>query len=340
MAKVSVGMPVYNGSRFLKDAIASVLNQTLQDFELIIVDDCSSDGIEDIVRSFADPRIKFFRNKTHLGLAANWNRCIELSKGGAIALFHQDDLMLPRNLEKKALVLEKRPDVGLVYSNIFQIDAQEGVFNHNPSWDEEAAHEDFIEKGTEFFKRLILRPCIICCPSVLARRECYERLGGFDLRLLFPADLEMWLRISRHYDVAFLAEPLIKYRWHEGNETKRYANQIEGLKQIHLAKMIAVKRVENRRERKAFRLFVHGDIAEQALDWACYRRMKFRETRRLLWLAYRLKPSLFFQKNEFFILAKLIGERAVFYFMRIKTEAARDVKIILKGKFAWLPKRK
>ena len=306
MTKVSVAIPTYNGSKFLKDTIASVLCQTFQDFELVVVDDCSTDATEDVVRSFDDPRIKFVKNRDHLGLPGNWNRCIGLCRGEYVTLFHQDDLMLPLNLEKKASLLERSSGVGLVCSNFTLIDSNGDISSQQIDLAEDNLAEDFIQKGDEFFKRLISGRNIVCCPSVLARRKCYERLGGFDLRLPFAADFEMWMRISQFYDVALLSESLIQYRWHEHNETHRYAGRIDELKQDFMAKKIAICRVKRGGERRALQRHIERIIAERALDWACDHRRAPREIRQLLLLTCRFRPSLFLQKKKLFTLKWLL----------------------------------
>ena len=99
--RVSVCIPSYNGEAFIAEAITSVLAQNLQDFECLVVDDCSDDATLEIVNSLSDPKIRVCRNSTRLGLPGNWNRCLALARGEYICLFHQDDVMLPGNLEKK-----------------------------------------------------------------------------------------------------------------------------------------------------------------------------------------------------------------------------------------------
>ena len=220
-AKVSVCIPVYNGEKYLKQCILSILNQTFGDFELIVVNDKSTDGSASIVKSFNDPRIKYFENKNNLGLVGNWNRCIELSSGAFICIFHQDDIMEPENLEKKFRVLSANPKVGFVYSDTSVIGAN-GEITGEHWFNAISPNVDFLRPSRYFFDLLFSDLNIVSCPSVMARREVYERLGGFDSRLPLTVDMEMWLRISLFYDVAYLSEPLIRYRWHGSNATNHY----------------------------------------------------------------------------------------------------------------------
>ena len=111
---VSVCLPTYNGAAYIETALRSILHQTYQDFELLVVDDGSTDATLDIVRSFSDPRIRLHRNPERLGIPANWNRCLELAGGAFVCLFHQDDAMLPENLERKVQLLSADETVGFV----------------------------------------------------------------------------------------------------------------------------------------------------------------------------------------------------------------------------------
>jgi len=239
-APASVCIPTFNGARYLREAIDSVLRQTHADFELVIVDDASEDGTEDIVRSFSDDRIRFKKNPEHLGMVANWNRCLELSTAFYVTVFHQDDVMLSEALERKIAVMEENPAVGMVHSNVQQIDASGGVLSN--WWYSEPRPEDGgVHSGRVLFDRLLWGANVVCCPSVLLRRECYQRLGGFDEELPFTADWEMWMRVALHYDVAYLTMPLVQYRRHDENETNRFLGG-RGLEHYYRAKTRILER--------------------------------------------------------------------------------------------------
>jgi glycosyltransferase involved in cell wall biosynthesis len=126
--RVSVGMPVYNGERYLPQAIDSVLSQTFADLELIISDNASTDATADICREYArrDPRIRYFRNATNIGAARNFNRVFELSLGDYYKLANSDDVAAPELVEKCAAVLDTHPEVVLCYAQTTLID-EDGV---------------------------------------------------------------------------------------------------------------------------------------------------------------------------------------------------------------------
>lgn len=219
MARVSVCIPTYNGAAYLADAVHSVLQQTYPDFELIISDDASLDNTVQIVSSFQDERLRLVANPVRLGLVGNWNRCLELAGGEYIAIFHQDDLMEPSNLVEKVAALEKYPSAGFVYSDINLIDQNGTIVGGHWTRQPEV---DTKFSGDEFFGVVSANGNPVSCPSVIVRRECYDQLGYFDSRLPFAVDLEMWLRIAKRYDVAFVAKPLISQRTHFAQETSRF----------------------------------------------------------------------------------------------------------------------
>ncbi|MDD5440310.1 MAG: glycosyltransferase [Candidatus Omnitrophica bacterium] len=233
---ISVCIPTYNRAGFLRQAIESVLAQTCQDFELIIVDNCSRDMTPDIVRGFTDRRVRYCRNAKNIGMSANWNRCLDMAAGEYVAVFHDDDIMLPENLAKKKAVLDSHPSVGIVHSSIRRIDKGGAVLGGH--WAKKE-NRDYVKKGTELFRQILLAKNVICASSVLARRECYEKAGRFNEHLAYASDWEMWMRMLTSYDAAYLAEPLILYRVHPDMITEHYL-RTKGLREIYRAKKNAL----------------------------------------------------------------------------------------------------
>src|SRR4051812_49422897 len=113
---VTVAIPTFNRAALLREAIASVLSQTFGDFEVIVSDNASVDQTADMVASFADKRLRYHRNTTNLGLVGNLNRCLSLARGTYITVIHDDDRMLPTNLERKVAALQRNPRLGFVHS--------------------------------------------------------------------------------------------------------------------------------------------------------------------------------------------------------------------------------
>ena len=114
--KISVLIPVHNGAGMLRETVNSILNQTLTDFELLLLDDASEDGSDKVIQSFADSRIRRFHSNTNLGISAARNKLMELAEGEYLAVLDHDDLSAPNRLEKQARLLDNNPEVAMVGS--------------------------------------------------------------------------------------------------------------------------------------------------------------------------------------------------------------------------------
>lgn len=217
---LSVAVPVYQGARFLESSLHSVLQQSFRDFELVVVDDGSTDGsvavAERAARGSRDVEVRVLRNRTRRGLVGNWNECVQASRGTYVLLFHQDDLMQPGMLQRSAAALERHPDLGFVYSAFGCIDEQG---REMPVW----SASPFTGRvgGTAVIEAL-LGENFICCPTVVVPRAVYADVGLYDSRFMFSADLEMWLRIASRYDVFCCAERGVRYRLHQSQATQEF----------------------------------------------------------------------------------------------------------------------
>ncbi len=229
---LSICIPTYNGAAFLAEAIRSVLNQSYRDFELLIVDDRSSDSTVEIARSFADSRLRVIQNERQLGIPRNWNRCVSLARGEYICIFHQDDVMLPKNLERKLSLLEAHADVSFVHSAV-ELLVESTNIQPPANWIESAA-DDFTVDGRRYFRKLLLQGNLICAPAVIARRQQLLNVGGFDEELGYTPDYEMWLKLCVSGRVAFLCQSLLQYRWHQKNASHQY-RFARGVEELQLA---------------------------------------------------------------------------------------------------------
>jgi len=216
--KISVCIPSYNCAPFLAEAIDSVLAQSCTDFELLIIDDCSSDSSAEIIAGYVekDQRIVSLRNEANLGMVANWNRCIELAKGEYIHyLFADDTFASPECLEKMLRVIESDPAISLVVSarNIIDEDSKiKRVASH--------FRDKKLVPGTEVIRRCLYEGRnLVGEPSVVMFRKC-QALRGFHPGYAQFVDLEMWFHILEQGKFAYLAEPLASFRDHAGQQTK------------------------------------------------------------------------------------------------------------------------
>ena len=265
--KVTIGIPTWNGERYLADAIKSVLAQSFDGLEVIVVDDQSTDSTVEIVRSFQDPRIALHENKERLGIPGNWNQALSLARGEYVCLFHQDDRMEPDNLARKVRILDSDPTIGLVHSAI-EILVEPSAPYPPAQWVEDSA-EDFIIDGPTYFRRLLLESNLICAPTVLARRSDLLGAGGFDPELGFSCDYALWMKLCLDRRVAFLSQPLVQYRWHADNETHRYRFE-KGVQETWVAsrKVLSYYRQRPGREREAELLLASVDALAKVRRWA------------------------------------------------------------------------
>lgn len=207
MPTVSVLLPVYNAEKFLNEAIESVISQSLVDWELILIDDGSTDSSLNILETFAtqDSRIKIYKNEQNLGLIATLNKGVELCNGDYIARMDADDIMQPNRLEKQVLFLERNRGYGMCGTNALIID-QEG---HETGRIVNLASNELLRINLLFSVPFVH-------PSIMFRKEIFNDIE-YDLDYKHVEDYDLWVRFSTEWKIANLPDFLFKYRWHDKN---------------------------------------------------------------------------------------------------------------------------
>src|SRR5688572_16824606 len=202
MPTVSVVIPLYNARDVILETVQSVLAQTWKDYEIVVIDDGSTDGSGEVARAFG-PAFRYVRQENR-GVARARNRGIEESTGTYIALLDHDDLWHPTKLEKQVTVLARRPEVGMVITDVAHIDRQGrpmGIIGkgYNPS---------------ETFARLFVRGYVPTPSAALIRRSVLTKVGGLDESFLSAGldDHDLWARVAAHYEIANIPEPLTYHR--------------------------------------------------------------------------------------------------------------------------------
>jgi len=209
---VSVLIPTYNKAEFLGEAIESVLNQTFKDFELIIVDDCSKDNTDDVVKRYQDDcRVKYFKNVKNLGIGGNWNKTLGLATGKYIKFLMGDDKFEPELLEKYVSVMENNPNVSLVTS-------YRGVFGDRKSIIKQPL-EGLIE-SKKAIELILKHGNWIGEPTTVMFRRENLWLGNFKVELKFLLDIDMWVRHLSCGDLYVIPEVLSWFRQYSGQYTK------------------------------------------------------------------------------------------------------------------------
>lgn len=200
-------MSVFNGERFLRAAIDSILNQTYSDFEFIIIDDGSSDRSLEIIRQYQklDKRIVIIQNESNIGLAGSLNNGIAVAKGEFIARMDADDVSLPARLGKQFSFMKKNPEVGVVGSQIQIIDSHGNVIEND-----RLPTSDTLIRWKMCFENPIRHP------TVMMRTSLVRQVNGYrDYKT--TQDYDLWQRISEISELRNLDETLILYRLHDSN---------------------------------------------------------------------------------------------------------------------------
>jgi len=208
---VSVVIPAFNAAATISDTLASVFAQTLDDFEVIVVDDGSSDGTAQVVSSVRDTRIRII-TQPNQGVAAARNTGIEAARGGLVAFVDADDLWLPAKLERQVSLLRADPRAEAVQTAAYFVNSQFRVLSVRPCVD--AAAADILPRCLRF-ENLPAFPS-----SVLARRESLVEIGMFDPSLVILEDWDLALRFARRGSLRAIEEPLVLYRVHPGNRSR------------------------------------------------------------------------------------------------------------------------
>lgn len=199
---VSVLLPVFNGHAYIAAAIQSILSQTYQNFEFIIINDGSTDDTGSIIKKFTDPRIRYYAHQKQ-GLPKTLNGAIEMANGEYLARQDHDDLSLPERLKKQVAFMESHPSAGIVgsWAEIWRDNTRTGRIHNHPS-------ENLALK----FELLFDNPFVHS--SVLIRSAALDKVGRYstDPSRQPPEDFELWSRIAKHFEVANIPEVLVIYR--------------------------------------------------------------------------------------------------------------------------------
>ena len=209
MPKISVLMSCYNHDKFVGEAIDSVLNQSFKDFELLIIDDNSTDKTFDIVNSFRDPRIKSFRNEKNFGMVFNTNSLIKKSIGEYIAIINSDDSWLPEKLQKQFDFLENNVGYVACFTLTNIIDEDNKIIKNNIQ--ESLKYLELDRFG--FLNYFFFYNNPLCYPSALIRKKVFDKTGFFNPAYIILLDIEMWIRIClAGFEIKILKENLTNFR--------------------------------------------------------------------------------------------------------------------------------
>ncbi|MDD5680406.1 MAG: glycosyltransferase family A protein [Candidatus Omnitrophica bacterium] len=248
MPKVSVVIPAYNCERFISTAIESVLNQTYGDYEIIVVNDGSTDKTDEILSGYTSKIKKIYQpNK---GPAEARNTGVANSEGEYIAFLDQDDAWLPDKLRMQVEVMGKNDKLGLVYTDTYILKDKEFSISDRPCRRSFQIRQPHRGSVLEY----LFLDNFIATSSVMVRKECFSEIGMFDPSVVPSEDYDRWLRIAAAYEMDFMNVPLVKFRDHiaafAGNKIVTLTHIIDVLNKAlseypHLRKILG-KRADQR----------------------------------------------------------------------------------------------
>lgn len=288
LPKVSVVIPSYNHAAYLKQRIESVLSQGFQDFELIILDDASTDNSREILGGYSDhPRVRgVYYNSVNSGsVFAQWNSGVARAKGEYIWIAESDDYSDPRFLGTLVDVLDSDAAIGVAYTQSWRVDARNNKLSDLSDWtsdlDSERWRSDYTNDGNDECRRYMVLKCTIPNASgVVFRRSVYEEAGGADEGYRLAGDWMLWTKLLILSNIAFVAEPLNYFRIHDQtvrassarssiilHETSQIVSFI--LRQVDVPDEIREAAFNRLLDRWILELSIHGIRPSE--DWCFYR---------------------------------------------------------------------
>jgi len=221
---VSVCLPVYNGAKYIRSAIESIINTTYPNLEVIVSDDNSNDDTVNIIKISNLPQLKLFTHQRY-GLVENWNYCLSKANGKYIKFLFQDDLLEPDCIELMVKVAESNSTIGLVFSPRYLIHEDYDQLHHFPKtlhtgWSKLNSIQAGLSllQDSNLFKHPHNKIGEPTC--TLIRSSVFNQVGTFDPCFRQYVDLEMWYRIMTNYHIAFINKPLASFRIHRDQQTK------------------------------------------------------------------------------------------------------------------------
>lgn len=236
--KITILMSVYNGEKYLQEAIESVLNQTFRNFEFLIINDGSTDKSEEIIKSHNDHRIRLIVNEKNIGLISSLNKGLDAARGEYIARMDCDDISLPQRLEKQFNFLKNNPDVGVVASFTREIDEDGKSLSTHWKQDRESISREEIYHNL-FFGNCVAHPTVIVKKEILNKSNLRYRSDYLDAE-----DYDLWCRISQIAPIVKMPEPLLHYRRHSKNISISHTKEGKSRSEI-TAKRIRDERLKN-----------------------------------------------------------------------------------------------
>ncbi|MFH0702009.1 MAG: glycosyltransferase [bacterium] len=212
---ISICISNYNYEKFIKEAIDSVLAQTYTNFELIIIDNASTDSSPEIIKTYNDPRIKFCQNKVNIPLYQNINKAMNMAEGDLIAALHSDDKYDPNFLEEIIKAYKQYPAYKVFVTGVYFLHSDKNYFI--PWHPYSKTDKPKIKSKKEVLLRFSLENNIGNGVNVVLHKDCLSKAGGFSDKYSYAADFEYWIRLAKKFDFVYIPKILTYYRIHNSN---------------------------------------------------------------------------------------------------------------------------
>jgi glycosyltransferase involved in cell wall biosynthesis len=215
---VSFVVPCYNYAHFLAGCVKSILAQDYENFEVLIMDNCSPDHTPEVAKSFGDARVKHIRNECNIGATQNFNKGLTLARGKYVwPLSADDQLRSPKVLGRYVDVMERNADLGFVFCRVVELLGEKEA--SISKWTD-CGEQDCIWRHSEMFLRLT-ESCCVVLSSVMVRKECLDQIGLFPADLRYSDDWYLLSKLALHYGTAYFCEPMVFYRIHPNSLTSQ-----------------------------------------------------------------------------------------------------------------------
>ena len=207
---VSICIPSFNNEKSISHTIDSILNQTYENIEIILIDNCSTDNTFNVMQKYLDKNIKIYRNDKNIGVVGNWNKCIEYATGEYVCIFHADDIYSPYIIEIQVKAFDETQDIAAVFTTSYIMDDKQAIIGeiNLPKINVKQIKYDF----DSLFNDILSHGNYLVCPSAMVKKEVYENIGKFTDEYASCLDTDMWFRIIKQYPIMVINKKLLLYK--------------------------------------------------------------------------------------------------------------------------------
>ncbi|ODS41485.1 MAG: hypothetical protein A7315_06020 [Candidatus Altiarchaeales archaeon WOR_SM1_79] len=272
--KVTVLMSVYNGEKYLREAVDSILNQTFKDFEFLIINDGSTDRTAEILKSYHDLRINIITNEKNIGLTKSLNKGLKVARGEYIARMDADDISIPKRLEAEYAFLKSHPRVGVVSSDVHFIDKKSRKIG---TWKSCHTPEDL-------YYTLNFINCV-AHSTIMFRKDVIREIGNYDETIIRAQDYDLWCRLSKVTKIYKIQEVLVLFRKTKDNISHTFKNEQE-----KTANIIVKRNLENLLKTKL--------EDDELMSLQHNKVSKFSDIKRLIFILQNINNNLLLSESE------------------------------------------